>query len=97
MCAPTVIGRAVNGRTAPDIVLKVFFCSGRAMPDRVTAFISRLSPAPVCDACIAERLELGSPQIANQKVREVAGSEGFERRRDICSLCFDERLVTRKV
>ncbi|HEX7694582.1 MAG TPA: hypothetical protein VF409_08835 [Sphingomonas sp.] len=66
------------------------------MSDRVAAFIVRLSPAPVCDACIAERLRLASPQVANLKAREVAGAGGFERRRDICSLCFEERLVTRK-
>jgi len=66
------------------------------MSDPVVAFISRLSPAPVCDDCIAERLHLGSPQLANVKARAVAGTQGFERRRDICSLCFSERLVTRK-
>lgn len=65
--------------------------------DRVHAFISRLSPAPVCDMCVAERLGLGSTQAANIKVREVAGSAGFERRRDICSLCLGERLVTRRL
>lgn len=63
--------------------------------DRVHALISRLSPAPVCDTCVAERLGLGSTQSAN-KVREVVGMGGFERRRDICSLCFNERLVTRR-
>jgi hypothetical protein len=47
--------------------------------------------------CVAERLGLGSTQAANIKVRGVAGSAGFERRRDICSLCLGERLVTRKV
>jgi len=67
------------------------------MVDRVHAFITRLSPAPVCDACVAERLELASTQAANIKVREVVGIGGFERRRDICSLCFGERFVTRKV
>lgn len=66
------------------------------MTSNVAALISRLSPAPVCDGCIAERLQLAGPQVANLKAREVVGSGGFERRRDICSLCFKERLVTRK-
>lgn len=67
------------------------------MTDPVHAFITRLSPAPVCDACTAERLGLQSVQAANLKIREVVGLGGFERRRDICSLCFAERLVTRKI
>ena len=67
------------------------------MNDNVNALIARLSPQPICDSCIAERLRLAGPQVANLKVREVAGSDGFERRRDICSLCFQERLVTRKL
>jgi hypothetical protein len=67
------------------------------MVDRVHALISPLSPEPVCDTCVAERLSLASTQAANFKVREVAGSGGYERRRDICSLCFNERLVTRRL
>jgi hypothetical protein len=67
------------------------------MVDRVHALISRLSPEPVCDTCVAERLSLASTQAANIKVREVVGSGGYERRRDICSLCFNERLVTRRL
>lgn len=67
------------------------------MVDRIHALISRLSPEPVCDACIAERLNLSTTQTANIKVREVVGTGGYERRRDICSLCFNERLVTRRV
>jgi hypothetical protein len=80
-----------------NIELAASICSFATMSDPVAALISRLSPTPVCDACIAERLNLGSPQIANLKVRMVAGTEGFERRRDICSLCFADRLVTRRV
>lgn len=67
------------------------------MVDRVHAFISRLSPSPVCDACVAERLGLRDTRAANIKVREVVGTGGYERRRDICSLCFNERLVTRRI
>lgn len=65
--------------------------------DQVRAFIERLSPAPVCDDCVAERLGLSVRQHANQKTRELAGSGGFERRRDICSLCFGDKLVIRQV
>jgi len=80
----------------PLIARRSPICFLVLMVDRVHAFITRLSPAPVCDACVAERLALGTTQAANIKIREVVGMGGFERRRDICSLCFDERLVTRK-
>lgn len=61
--------------------------------DQVRAFVSRLSPEPVCDDCIAERLDLTVRQHANHKTRELAGAEGFERRRGECSLCGQSKLV----
>ena len=62
----------------------------------VRALITRLSPDPVCDDCIADRLGLSVRQHANHKTRELAGTGGFERRRDRCSLCRSEKLVIRK-
>ena len=35
--------------------------------DQVRAFVTRLAPNPVCDGCIAERLDLATPQRANQR------------------------------
>ncbi len=64
--------------------------------DDVRALVSRLSPEPVCDDCIAERLHLSVRQHANHKTRELAGAGGFERRKDVCSLCDGEKLVIRK-
>lgn len=64
--------------------------------DDVRALITRLSPSPICDDCIAEKLGLSVRQHANHKTRELAGSGGFERRRDTCSICTAEKLVTRK-
>ena len=64
--------------------------------DQVQAFVTRLAPNPVCDGCIAERLGLSTPQRVNQETRQLAGSDGFERRRDICSLCFGEKVVIRR-
>jgi hypothetical protein len=65
--------------------------------DNVRALILRLSPQAVCDDCIADRLSLSVRQHANHKTRELAGTEGFERRRDRCSLCEGDKLVIRKV
>ncbi len=64
--------------------------------DDVRALVARLSPQAVCDDCIADRLGLSVRQHANHKTRELAGSDGFERRKDICDLCESEKLVIRK-
>lgn len=65
------------------------------LSERVEALVRRLAPHPVCDACVADRLGLESAGRANPETRRLAGSQGFERRRDICSLCYGERLVIR--
>jgi hypothetical protein len=64
--------------------------------DDVRALIVRLSPSPICDDCVADKLNLSARQHANHMTRELAGSNGFERRRDICSICYGEKLVTRR-
>lgn len=64
--------------------------------DQVRALIERLSPEPVCDDCIAERLDLSVRQHANIKTRELAGQGGFERRIDSCSLCGARKKVIRR-
>lgn len=65
--------------------------------DDVRALIIRLSPQPICDDRITDRLGLSVRQHANRKTTELAGSAGFERRKDVCSLCGDEKQVLRKV
>jgi len=64
--------------------------------DEVSAFVTRLAPAAVCDDCIADRLALSVRQHANHKTRELAGTGGFERRKGSCSLCGTEKLVIRR-
>lgn len=66
-----------------------------AILDQVRGLIERLAPEPVCDDCIAERLDLEARQHANHKTRELAGSGGFERRIDACSLCGTTKKVIR--
>jgi hypothetical protein len=68
---------------------------GMVTLENVRNLIERLSPTPICDDCVAERLALNAGQHASRHARELAGSAGFERRRDICSLCSTEKLVTR--
>ena len=64
---------------------------------KVRALVTRLSPEPICDDCVAEKLEFAVRQNANRKARELAGSDGFERRKGQCGICGLEKLVTRLI
>jgi hypothetical protein len=64
--------------------------------DEVRKLIERLAPDPICDDCIAEKLNLSVRQHANHKTRELAGSDGFERGKDACAICDAVKLVIRK-
>lgn len=62
----------------------------------VRALVERLPPEPICDACMARKLDLSVRQHANMKTRELAGAGGFERRKDVCSICGGDRIVIRR-
>lgn len=64
--------------------------------DKVRGLIERLSPEPVCDECVAGRLQLSTISQANKKTGELAGSHGFEQKLDVCSLCGATRTVIRR-
>ncbi len=61
--------------------------------DQVRALIERLSPEPICDDCISERLGLSLGQHATHTTRELAGTRGFERRNDTCAICGNDKTV----
>ncbi len=63
--------------------------------DQVRGLIERLSPEAICDDCITERLGLSVRQHANHKTRELAGSNGFERRLEPCAICGATKKVIR--
>ncbi|WP_454798669.1 hypothetical protein [Novosphingobium lindaniclasticum] len=62
----------------------------------IEKLVSRLSPEPVCDDCIAQTLGLSPCEHTQQAARELLGTGGFERSKDTCSLCGEVRLVTRQ-
>lgn len=63
--------------------------------DRVRSLVTRLAPEPVCDDCIAERLDLTVRQEANRKTRELVGTAGLERQIGECALCGRTKNVIR--
>jgi len=64
--------------------------------DEVCRLIEQLSPDAVCDGRISERLGLSVRQPANHNTRELAGTLGFERRKDLCAICGSTKLVIRR-
>lgn len=64
--------------------------------DRVKSLVERLSPQPVCDDCITERLALTSREHADHKTRELSGMVGFETQNGECSLCGAKKTVIRQ-
>ncbi|QLC23943.1 hypothetical protein HFP57_02105 [Parasphingopyxis algicola] len=63
--------------------------------ERVGALIIRLSPDPICDDCITERLDLCARNRANQHTRHLMTEHGFERQLNTCALCGCEKKVIR--
>lgn len=55
--------------------------------DQVRRLVDRLSPEPICDACIGERLGLAAREEGARAASELAGTDGFERRRAACAVC----------
>lgn len=61
--------------------------------DQVRRLVDRLSPEPICDDCIGERLGLSAREDGARAASELAGSDGFERRKAACALCRETRPV----
>lgn len=64
--------------------------------DQVRALIERLSPEPVCDDCISDRLGLPAGEHVHHKTTELSAMPGFERQKGPCSLCTAEKPVIRR-
>jgi len=64
--------------------------------DAVRRLIERLSPEPVCDACIAGKLDCDAHQEIAAATAELAGARGFERAMSACALCGETKKATRK-
>jgi hypothetical protein len=67
-----------------------------AILKQIRALIERLAPEPICDDCITERLSLEEREESGNKIGELAGMAGFERRIDSCAMCGATKKVTRR-
>lgn len=61
---------------------------------RIDALIGRMAPDPVCDDCIAERLDIKAMTV-QRRAHELAGRRGYERATAACPLCATTKVTTR--
>lgn len=66
-----------------------------AILENVRRFVERLSPTPVCDDCLADRIDRSADGVRTA-IGELAVERGFGRTRDTCGLCGESRMVIRK-
>ncbi|MGR4890694.1 hypothetical protein ACIPPQ_06635 [Sphingopyxis sp. LARHCG72] len=63
--------------------------------ERVEALIRRLDGTPLCNECIADRLDLSSAAQAGAATQGAGGVGGFELLKASCGLCGEPRHVIR--
>lgn len=63
--------------------------------NRIRAFVERLSPELVCEACVVERLEIREEQMAASIIHELTGHAEFERELGPCAMCGEVTQTTR--
>lgn len=67
------------------------------IPERVHSFLRERTPASVCDDCLAKHAEISQRQTVNTIAGALGLTTDFERREATCSLCQNEKLVTRSL
>lgn len=63
--------------------------------ERVAGLVRRMDGTPLCDECIADRLDLSSIAQASVVTSSASGTGGFERLRGPCGLCGEPGPVIR--
>lgn len=67
-----------------------------AMFETIRRLVERLSPAPICETCVALHLTLPMDDSLRADLGELAVERGFERSRAPCGLCEQDQIVLRK-
>ena len=63
--------------------------------ERVNRYITNLRGKPVCDPCLVGKLHLSSAAYAQQITAALGTTSDFDRQKDTCSLCNNERIAIR--
>jgi hypothetical protein len=65
--------------------------------DQVETLLANIAPEPMCDACIAKKLNLSISQHANHKTRELEKLSKYDRRMGLCTICGSTKKVICKM
>ena len=61
---------------------------------KINNFITDKRPSPICDGCIVEALSLTQNAHSNQVTVALGTTSDFYRRRGVCAICENEKMVT---
>lgn len=64
--------------------------------EKVRRLVEALAPAPVCDGCVAGRLDEAPDSEVQMSLSELAAERGYSRENDTCGLCGTHGHVIRK-
>lgn len=67
------------------------------VPERIHKFLTERTPEPICDDCIAERSDVSPRQQVNPIASALGLTTDFRRGHGTCSICKNDKLVTRSL
>ncbi len=92
----TAIGQFRRGfRLSICLTIAAFMTKRPTIAERVAGLVRRMDGTPLCDECIADRLDLSSIAQASVATSSASGTGGFERLRGPCGLCGEPGPVIR--
>ena len=92
----TGIGQFRRGfRLSICLTIAAFMTKRPTIAERVAGLVRRMDGTPLCDECIADRLDLSSIAQASVATSSASGTGGFERLRGPCGLCGEPGPVIR--
>ncbi len=77
------------------LTIAAFMTKRPTISERVAGLVRRMDGTPLCDECIAVRLDLSSIAQASVATSSASGTGGFERLRGPCGLCGEPGPVIR--
>lgn len=66
-----------------------------ALFHKTRSLVTRLSPEPICDDCIADKLDIADISEVIIKTTELATNMGFEKINASCGICDQRKRVMR--
>jgi hypothetical protein len=93
---PSLTGQFRKGfRLSICLTIAAFMTKRPTIAERVAGLVRRMDGTPLCDECIADRLDLSSIAQASVVTSSASGTGGFERLRGPCGLCGEPGPVIR--